>query len=118
MYINTLALQFSQENGFWRSVRIHSLGQYYSALKENPASICGALGCVPALYSHDCAQRFILTPKAWLLQTSKHIETILPTQMQNHKRRVYKPVHQRTHMVPVITMVSEKFHGFLSFVLL
>lgn len=36
----------------------------------------------------------------------------------NRKRRVYKLVHQRTHIVPVITMVSEKFHGFLSFVLL
>lgn len=62
MYINTLALKFSQENDFWRSVRIYSLGQYYRALRENAVITFGVLGfcaCIvqPRLrleiYSHN-----------------------------------------------------------------
>lgn len=32
-------------------------------------------------------------PKTWLIQTSKYIKTIPPTQMQNRNRSVYKLVH-------------------------
>lgn len=118
MYINTLTLQFSQDNDFWRSVRIYSLGQIYSALKENPVITCGVLGFCACIVQPRLRLEIYSPPKTWLIQTPKYIKTIPPTQMQNRNRRVYKLVHQRTHIVPVITIASEKFHGLLSFVLL
>lgn len=93
MYINTLALKFSQENDFWRNVRIYSLGQYYSALKENAVITFGGLGFL-CLHCTTTALRDLFSqPKTWLIRTSKYIKAIPPTQMQNRNRRVYKLVH-------------------------
>lgn len=74
MYINTLALQFSQENDFWRSVRIYSLGQYDSALNENPVITCGVLGF--------CA--CIVQPRL-RLEIYSHTQNMATTNLQIHE---------------------------------
>lgn len=68
-----ISLAIFKENDFWRSVRIYSLGQYYSALKENPVITCGVLGF--------CA--CIVQPRLHL-EIYSHTQNMATTNLQIH----------------------------------